>query len=674
MQVSNPNNIKIYDLSHGKSLPDFISEKKKRSLMKKDVDLQRRIELIQDFTMPTVSHTIKMSSDGQYIFVSGTYKPRVRCYDVKDLSLKYERCIDSEVVTFSILSNDYSKTAFLLQDRNVEFHTPQGTHFKIRFPKFGRDMAYHPANCDLMLVGTGSEIYRLNLDQGRFLKSFETHSKELTKCVVNPEHHLVMAGGVDGHVECWDPRSKCRVGILDCSIGLINMKLNETPQVSCLKFSGGQHLGVGTSSGHVLLYDIRGNRPYVVKDHYYDLPIHSIAFNKTNDLVISSDKQCVKLWNEHTGEPITAVEVSSYVNDMHVVDGSGLFFLANESPKVFTYFIPMLGPAPKWCSFLDNLTEELEENPIHEIYDDYKFVTAKEVESLGLSNLIGSNLLRAYMHGYFMDMKLYDKAVSVANPFAYKEYRKQKIAEKMEESRTNRAEVKKAPKVNKQLAERLQNFTEMKATNTKKRLQQNSANQLLQDSRFKAMFENPDFQVDDKSEEFSLMYQKNRLPSSLLSAKSKKNERHALIDEDDVSSDDETDDSESDSQSWNKDSLPQNSVIASGPKMFEIKPDALQKGKSFSTLHDLTELDVKKPKRKIATLEDRMKNKNTNFSKSEQTTKSREIKFELEEETEKKKKYTEADKLHQAERKKLRRPPSKLMRNETSKKPFAKYH
>lgn len=47
-----------------------------------------------------------------------------------------------------------------------------------------------------------------------------------------------------------------------------------------------------------------------------------------------------------------------------------------------------LGPAPRWCSFLDNLTEELEENPESTIYDDYKFVTRQDLENLGkLENL-----------------------------------------------------------------------------------------------------------------------------------------------------------------------------------------------------------------------------------------------------------------------------------------------
>lgn len=46
------------------------------------------------------------------------------------------------------------------------------------------------------------------------------------------------------------------------------------------------------------------------------------------------------------------------------------------------------------------------------VYDDYKFVSRKELEELGLAHLIGSNLLRAYMHGFFVDIRLYRKVSS----------------------------------------------------------------------------------------------------------------------------------------------------------------------------------------------------------------------------------------------------------------------
>lgn len=43
------------------------------------------------------------------------------------------------------------------------------------------------------------------------------------------------------------------------------------------------------------------------------------------------------------------------------------------------------------------------------VYDDYKFVTRAELEEMNLSQLIGSSLLKAYMHGFFMDIRLYQK-------------------------------------------------------------------------------------------------------------------------------------------------------------------------------------------------------------------------------------------------------------------------
>ena len=98
-------------------------------------------------------------------------------------------------------------------------------------------------------------------------------------------------------------------------------------------------------------------------------------------------------------------------------EGSGLIFMSNEQPKMQVHYIPTLGPAPKWCSFLDNITEEIEENAVSAIYDDYKFITKDELTDLGLDHLVGSSLLRAYMHGYFMDARLYRKAHSIGNFF-----------------------------------------------------------------------------------------------------------------------------------------------------------------------------------------------------------------------------------------------------------------
>lgn len=87
--------------------------------MKNDLEVRKRIELIQDFEMPAVSDCLQISRDGQYVLATGIYKPRVRCYDLHNLGIKFERCLDSEVVAFQVLSEDYTKMVFLHCDRSV---------------------------------------------------------------------------------------------------------------------------------------------------------------------------------------------------------------------------------------------------------------------------------------------------------------------------------------------------------------------------------------------------------------------------------------------------------------------------------------------------------------------------------------------------------------------------
>ena len=158
---------------------------------------------------------------------------------------------------------------------------------------------------------------------------------------------------------------------------------------------------------------------------------------------------------------------------------SGLVFVAGEHDRVLSYFIPELGMAPKWCSFLDSITEELEESTVLSTgdlkgvtsqYEDYKFVTREELTRLGLSHMIGTPMLKvnravsalpywgtlcsdwcgclcllcaggecfgsammalprvvqAFMHGYWMEMSLYKRVQAVVDPFAVEKYRKER--------------------------------------------------------------------------------------------------------------------------------------------------------------------------------------------------------------------------------------------------------
>jgi len=122
-------------------------------------------------------------------------------------------------------------------------------------------------------------------------------------------------------------------------------------------------VAVGTDAGKVLVYDIRYPVPVYTLSHHYRMPINTIKFHPASKKLLTADKKIVKIWNQADGALYTNIEPKCPVNDVCVpADGSGMLFVAMEQEKIGTFFIPEMGNAPKWCSFLENMTEELEES------------------------------------------------------------------------------------------------------------------------------------------------------------------------------------------------------------------------------------------------------------------------------------------------------------------------
>ncbi|CEQ39590.1 SPOSA6832_01155 [Sporobolomyces salmonicolor] len=545
------------------------------------------IRLIQDFDFPEASNKIRTTRDGKYAVATGTYKPRMKVFDLEELSLKTERVTDSENIDFCILSSDWTKTLHLQSDRSLDLHTQSSSHYRVRMPRHGRALAYHFPTCDAIVGGQGPDVWRLNLEVGRFMKPFglegagEYDGGEgggvgggLTGDVVtgvnaidiNPAHQLLCFGTETqqgrGTVEMWDPRSRSRAGILRLpystlltssmsSASLLQPRLpgvddGPTGGVAVTALANkldGLNLAVGTSTGHVLLYDLRANRPYQTKDQGYGLPVKKVEWvesgrvgagdaEKEGGWVASADEKVVKIWGKETGRNLVAINPPMPINDLHVYPNTGLVFLANETSPMTGYYIPQLGPAPKWCRFLDNMTEEMEEDQETLLYDDYKFIDRTELEDLNLSHLIGSDTLKPYMHGYFIDLRLYTKARAIANPFAYAEHRDKLVRDRLaaeQESRirgakkaTSGASAVPGVKVNRQLAKKVreeeerqrkreagedENEEEGEGKRKRKRKGKEGVEvpSLLKDERFGALFENPDFQIDEESREFQLL-------------------------------------------------------------------------------------------------------------------------------------------------------------------------
>ena len=509
---------------------------------------------------------------------AGTYPPRVRCYDVHDLSMKFERFLNAHVTDMVMLGDDYGKMAILQDDRTVGFHAPYGAHESIRIPSFGRAMAYEPTTCELLLAAKGNQLYRLNLEEGRFSEPWQIEqSTASSSCVVvSPTHPLAAVGCDDGVVRFWDNRSPDSLLkpflSLDVSSATKGYGYADDPYTnpneirSIAHDPSGLYLAAGTAGGIVALYDVRSSKPLHVMEHKHGMPIHTVKFHPYSGCILSGDEKLIKMWRYKASTDVVNDEQNASIGSVVVnVEGngkfahfivagdesdpkgnkSGLLLCATDEPKMESFYIPSVGLAPKWCSFLENITEELEERDIakgdgqgadsfiqdgqESVFENYKFVSRDEVEKLGISDLVGTPLLRGYMHGFFMDIQLYNRVRAVANPFEYEEYRKKKLKDRMEAKRASRIAPKETARaktsVNPDFADRLQD----RVDNTKAG---KVAKQVLSDNRFGTLFTNPDFEIDEEDHAFKL-----RNPSGVAANKKRKN---------DLDSDDEEEDEDED--------------------------------------------------------------------------------------------------------------------------------
>jgi ribosome biogenesis protein ENP2 len=560
------------------TLPTWITTKTKHkpSQSKKRQRTQHslgQLELIQDFAFHQSAIKIKLTPDGQHAVGTGTYKPMMKVWDLNQLTVKFERVTDAENVDFVMLSQDWTKSLHLQADRSLQLHTQGGLHHTIRLPTYGRTLNYYSPTCEALVGATGKEVFRFDLDQGRYLSPIQvggaasSSSSSKTKwksadeidgvnCLdVNKTHGLWsfgLDGASSGHVEFWDPRSRSTLTSLNLPTSSLKPSSPNNPaspfmSVTALEShpSDGLSLAVGTSTGHTLLYDLRSPRPFAVKDQGYAEPIKKVNWLIGSDgrtgKIASSDSKVIKVWekDDHL-DNLFSLQPHAPLLDLCPLPGSGILLAALDSPQMSAYYIPELGPAPRWASFLDGVTEELEDDVTgvqagaKGAYRDYKFIDRSELETLGLSHLIGTPTLKPYMHGYFLSLKLYSTARLIANPQSYEEHRERVLEDKVAKQQESRIRARKVqPKVNKALAERVRKQEEREEAKEKRRREKKGivlddpaeldddeqdegrqederpggkkATNILQDPRFKELWENPDFEVDEGSREYELL-------------------------------------------------------------------------------------------------------------------------------------------------------------------------
>lgn len=473
----------------------------------------------------------------------------------------------------------------------------------MRLPRYGRDLAYDRHSTEALIPSVGvnpdgmGEVFRLNLEMGRYMRSYEVDvggddftssgagalqggintGAVNTAAIAEESHNLLAFGTTLGTVELFDPRAKGRAGILVPPTQFAPDEARN--EITALDFHrSGLTLATGASNGLMHLYDLRSPVPLLKKDQGYGFPIHTLKFLQPSTAtreqtldpkIMSSDKKIIKIWDPRDGSPWTSVEPAVDINSVAWCKDSGMLLTANEGRQQHSFFIPQLGPAPKWCSFLDNLVEEMAEDPndpnafstgqTGTVYDNFKFLTVPQLRTLNLDHLIGrTNLLRPYMHGYFVGQQLYDEARLITNPYIWEEERAKRVKDKIDKERESRIRGKKKAnvKVNKRLAEKLMHVAEKNERKKAQRVLERGGDaemvdapasapepapaaapnappalgkSLLADSRFSKLFEDEDFAIDENSHEFRMLN-----PSTVPEAAPRKERGLTAVEQEDI--------------------------------------------------------------------------------------------------------------------------------------------
>jgi len=100
LKSTSTNGVKLYSLTGNRYVAPWVLAKKRA--LRKDKEYQRRLDLIHDLRFETATTKIKLTPDDQFVIASGIYPPQVKVYELKELSMKFERHMISEIINFQV--------------------------------------------------------------------------------------------------------------------------------------------------------------------------------------------------------------------------------------------------------------------------------------------------------------------------------------------------------------------------------------------------------------------------------------------------------------------------------------------------------------------------------------------------------------------------------------------
>ncbi|ELA41197.1 uncharacterized protein VICG_01796 [Vittaforma corneae ATCC 50505] len=289
----------------------------------------QEITPLSEFQFSVACHSICISKDRCKALAAGVYKPTVKLFDFKSGMMKFERHMVCDPIKVVSLEDDAEKFSILRSDKAIEFHTKGGFHEKVKTPNQPKDMVFNTVSSELYLGGNYSEVYRFNLEQGRFLKSIPVAGNKMSW---SDTHGLLGAISKKSLIFV-DTRSKDN--IITHTFG--------SELLSVAQDGSGLKYAIGSENGELLEYDFRSSRP--LKHLNFNYFIQKIEFSDRK--LIAAANERIYIIQEDVSSLEDVIDPGFRINDFSI-DG-GLIFIGGEDPEIKTLVSEDLGAIPSWA-------------------------------------------------------------------------------------------------------------------------------------------------------------------------------------------------------------------------------------------------------------------------------------------------------------------------------------
>jgi ribosome biogenesis protein ENP2 len=315
-------------------------------------NIKEKLNSISGFCFPVSTQLSKETFDCKNIISTGFYPSQVKCFSMENLSLKFQRNFDSNIIDFQILSKNWEKIVFLRSDNKLDFHTKSGSYYQIKILEKGCDLTFDKKKSFLYIPGINNFFSILDFNEGKFLNHVKADDNSVITCSgISDFNGIFVLGTKNGTNEFWDPR------ILKNCIGKINSsnytKFSKNNGVSSLRFSNKceNMFFSGFESGEVVVYDLRCFSPLISKVVDPFNPVKCIRTNYNSKFVLVSNSNSIKYWRISSGKTKFFYHSKTKINHICCGKNTGMVFFSLDTKNIGVKYFKTLGPIPDWSKF-----------------------------------------------------------------------------------------------------------------------------------------------------------------------------------------------------------------------------------------------------------------------------------------------------------------------------------